>query len=152
MQTQEKKNGRHVRRMTEHDIARVAAIESRVQDGWSAAGIESAFHAPCACCFVLCEGESVIGFAAFTAVADEANLDALSIDEAARRTGGASALLRDAFAELSQKGCKRVTLEVRVSNFPARGLYEMLGFTLLGIRKNFYSAPPENAFMMELLL
>ncbi len=152
MQTQETKNGRHVRRMTENDIARVAAIEARVQDGWSAAGIESAFHAPCACCFVLCEGESVIGFAACGAGEGGAIWAGLGMGGAPRRTGGASALLRDAFAELSQKGCKRVTLEVRVSNFPARGLYEMLGFTLLGIRKNFYSAPPENAFMMELLL
>ena len=76
MHTQEQKPMRHVRRMTEQDILPVAAIEARVQDGWSAAGIESALLAPCASCFVFCEGESVIGFAAFTAVADEANLDA----------------------------------------------------------------------------
>lgn len=152
MQTQEQKNMRYVRRMTEQDIESVAAIEARVQDGWSAAGIESALTAPCACCFVLCEGESVIGFAAFTAVADEANLDALSVDEAARRTGAARTLLTSAFAELAQQGCKRVTLEVRVSNVPARCLYETLGFSLLGVRKNFYSAPQENALMMERLL
>ena len=53
MHTQEQKPMRHVRRMTEQDILPVAAIEARVQDGWSAAGIESALLAPCACCFVL---------------------------------------------------------------------------------------------------
>lgn len=152
MQAQEKQALRHVRRMKKEDIAAVAAIEARVQDGWSAAGIESALSAPCACCFVLCEGEAVIGFAAFTAVADEANLDALSICESVRRTGGAHTLLTAAFAELAQTGCARVTLEVRVSNTPARCLYETLRFSMLGVRKNFYSAPQENAFMMERLL
>lgn len=152
MHTQEQKPMRHVRRMTEQDILPVAAIEARVQDGWSAAGIESALLAPCAYCFVLCEGESVIGFAAFTAVADEANLDALSVDETARRTGAARTLLTNAFSELAQKGCAHVTLEVRISNTPARSLYETLGFSLLGVRKNFYSAPQENALMMERLL
>lgn len=152
MQTQSKEMLRHVRRMKQGDIARVAAIEARVQDGWSAAGIESAQTAPCSRCFVLCEGEKVIGFAAFTAVADEANLDALSIDETVRRTGGARALLSAAFAELAREGCTRVTLEVRESNTPARRLYEALGFSPLGVRKNFYSAPQENALMMERLV
>ena len=47
-----------------------------------------------------------------------------------------------------QKGIERYTLEVRVSNQAAIHLYEKLGFASVGIRKNFYSKPAEDAMIM----
>jgi ribosomal-protein-alanine N-acetyltransferase len=38
-------------------------------------------------------------------------------------------------------------LEVRVSNTPARNLYEKLGFQNMGVRKNFYEQPKEDAII-----
>ena len=37
------------------------------------------------------------------------------------------------------------TLEVRVGNKPARGLYEKLGFEFAGVRPGFYDDPKEDA-------
>jgi hypothetical protein len=51
----------------------------------------------------------------------------------------------DAFA----RGCEFITLEVRESNLPAIELYEKSGFERMGIRKNFYSNPAENAIVMR---
>ena len=45
-------------------------------------------------------------------------------------------------------GVENFTLEVRESNLPAVRLYESLGFTVEGIRKNFYRDPAENALIM----
>jgi len=39
-------------------------------------------------------------------------------------------------------------LEVRASNSAAIKLYDLLGFKKAGIRKNFYSAPKEDALIM----
>lgn len=41
-------------------------------------------------------------------------------------------------------------LEVRESNLGAISFYEKLGFERVGIRKNFYTAPTENAVLMAL--
>ena len=40
-------------------------------------------------------------------------------------------------------------LEVRKSNQPAIGLYEKLGFTRDGLRKNYYENPIEDAVLMS---
>ena len=46
------------------------------------------------------------------------------------------------------RGILRYTLEVRVSNASAIHLYEKLGFRAVGIRKNFYDNPKEDAMIM----
>ena len=40
-------------------------------------------------------------------------------------------------------------LEVRVSNAPARSLYERLGFQVIGTRKEYYDDPVEDALVMR---
>ena len=47
---------------------------------------------------------------------------------------------------------KRIILEVRESNAPAIALYDKFGFTVDGVRKNYYKNPTENAILMSLNL
>jgi ribosomal-protein-alanine N-acetyltransferase len=47
-----------------------------------------------------------------------------------------------------EEGCAFVTLEVRVSNEAAIGLYRSLGFEAVGVRKSFYEKPTEDALLM----
>jgi ribosomal-protein-alanine N-acetyltransferase len=49
---------------------------------------------------------------------------------------------------MQNMGAVHVILEVRPSNVSARELYEKFGFTLLGIRKEYYQSPPEDALVM----
>jgi ribosomal-protein-alanine N-acetyltransferase len=42
--------------------------------------------------------------------------------------------------------------EVRPSNTAALALYKKLGFKMLGIRKGYYSIPPEDAIVLGLHL
>jgi len=46
---------------------------------------------------------------------------------------------------------RRVHLEVRESNTAARKLYERWGFREVGRRKSYYSGPPEDALLLEIL-
>ncbi len=65
-----------------------------------------------------------------------------------RRRGCASAII-DALEEfLVSKGVDSIFLEVRVSNTPARALYEGKGFGVVGTRKNYYRFPTEDAAVM----
>jgi ribosomal protein S18 acetylase RimI-like enzyme len=46
------------------------------------------------------------------------------------------------------RGVDTIFLEVRPGNMPARRLYEHLGFVQCGIRKGYYTDPPEDAIAM----
>ena len=50
------------------------------------------------------------------------------------------------------KGIQQVWLEVRLSNTPAKMLYEKLGFLEVGRRKKYYSDTNEDAIIMALSL
>ena len=50
------------------------------------------------------------------------------------------------------KGIQQVWLEVRLSNMPAKMLYEKLGFLEVGRRRKYYSDTNEDAIIMALSL
>ena len=64
------------------------------------------------------------------------------------RRKGIAQLLMGKLWECTEEFAAFVTLEVRESNLPAISLYEKLGYERVGLRKNFYSSPVENAVLM----
>ena len=48
-----------------------------------------------------------------------------------------------------EAGCNDIFLEVRVSNRDALHLYRKLGYEVLSVRKNYYSDPVEDAYVMD---
>jgi ribosomal-protein-alanine N-acetyltransferase len=81
-------------------------------------------------------------------VLDEASIVNIATHPDFRRRGCASAII-DALEEfLSSKSVQNIFLEVRVSNMPARTLYEGKGFRTVGTRKNYYRFPTEDAAVM----
>jgi ribosomal-protein-alanine N-acetyltransferase len=46
------------------------------------------------------------------------------------------------------RGARSLTLEVRMSNEPAKSLYRKFGFAPAGIRKNYYPEVNEDALVM----
>ena len=81
-------------------------------------------------------------------VIDEANIVNIATHPDFRRRGCASAVIEALEDFLISKGVKSVYLEVRVSNTPARALYERHGFRMVGVRKNYYRFPTEDAAVM----
>ncbi len=85
------------------------------------------------------------GYISGQLILDEFYISNVAVDEKYRKCGVATALISDLLNRLKQKKCTFMTLEVRESNCSARRVYEKAGFTNLGIRKDFYSHPVENA-------
>ena len=79
---------------------------------------------------------------------DEGEITNVAVAPAARRRGIARALLTELKQQLACRNVARIVLEVRVSNEPAIRLYEQMGFSVLGVRKNFYEKPTEDAYIM----
>ncbi len=83
--------------------------------------------------------------------AQEAELLRIAVDPARRRAGEGRALLRHCQARLAAMGIATLHLEVRVSNAPARALYEKEGWVARGIRKAYYRDGEDAAlYVLEL--
>lgn len=81
-------------------------------------------------------------------VLDEANIVNIATHPDFRRRGCASALLEELEIFLTARGVKSIYLEVRMSNTAARTLYENKGYRAVGVRKNYYRFPTEDAAVM----
>lgn len=90
----------------------------------------------------------VAGFCAFWLVVDEIHLNNVAILPRFRGRGIGTALLQHVLAEARRLGAKRATLEVRASNEGALRLYERLGFSAAGTRRNYYTNPAEDALIL----
>jgi ribosomal-protein-alanine N-acetyltransferase len=66
-----------------------------------------------------------------------------------RRKGVAQALVTALVRALWEKDNHSLALEVRASNAPASALYEKLGFVQVGLRKNYYRNPREDARILK---
>lgn len=82
---------------------------------------------------------SLVGFAITQVVHDAASLFNLAIHPKARRQGYAYQLLLALIQQLSSQTVAQLWLEVHVSNYPARTLYQKLNFTEVSIRSGYYS-------------
>jgi [ribosomal protein S18]-alanine N-acetyltransferase len=90
----------------------------------------------------------VVGFCSFWRVLDELHINNLAVKPEVRRLGAATALLERVLLEAGRLGVRRVTLEVRRSNEPARLLYERFGFSVAGVRRGYYTKPVEDALVL----
>ena len=97
------------------------------------------------------DGQAV-GYVGCQTVLDEGYITNVAVSPDARRQGIARALIAKLTDEARAAGLAFVTLEVRASNAPAIALYEGAGFVRVGVRKNFYTAPAEDAVLMTLFL
>jgi len=102
--------------------------------------------------FVVCESTKTVAVFSGQLVADELQVDNVAVAEGFRRKGLATALLTRALGTAKKKGAATAVLEVRSGNFAARELYERHGFAVVGRRKGYYQAPPDDALLMSLSL
>ena len=96
--------------------------------------------------FVAEEDGKLIGYIGVWCVQDEGQITNIAVLPEYRRRGVASKLLEHLASEC--EGLSRLVLEVRESNIGALALYEKYGFKKVGMRKNFYHSPTENAIIM----
>ena len=79
---------------------------------------------------------------------DEAHITTFAVHPAWRRQRIGERLLL-AFLDVAiDRGAHEATLEVRLSNLPARKLYEKYGFRPVGLRPRYYSDDQEDALIM----
>ena len=90
----------------------------------------------------------IVGFCSFWRILDELHINNLAVAPEHRRSRAATELLTRVLEDGAKLGAKRATLEVRRSNEPAQQLYERFGFSVAGVRRDYYSNPVEDALVL----
>ena len=131
-------------------VAQIAQLEKICfSDPWSEKSVASELNNPLALWLTAVEGERVTGYIGSQTVMDETDMMNVAVHPDFRRRGIAEALVNELVARLKSRESRSLTLEVRVSNLSAITLYEKLGFSQIGRRKNYYRNPREDALILR---
>ena len=145
-----------IRRMREEDLPAVRAIEAlSFSNPWSDNTFRGEIQNTSVSfpmVVVRRPGEEVVAYIIYWQIRDDVQVNNVAVHPDCRGLGLGEALMRYAIARVRESGATFMTLEVRQSNAPALTLYNKLGFEVMGTRKNYYTKPDEDAFVMALVL
>lgn len=134
-----------VRKGTEKDVRAVCALEKTVfPDAWGEDGVLRHVTENHLSMLVFEENGEILGYLLGALIPPEGELYRVAVAPAARGRGVGEALCRAYLATMEV-----CFLEVRKSNTAARALYEKLGFTLYGERRDYYKDPKEDACLYK---
>jgi ribosomal-protein-alanine N-acetyltransferase len=105
---------------------------------WNAVKLHETLAHPNSLTLGLFQASELLAFALFNYVVDEAELLIIATHVDVRQQGYARMLFQEALKALRQKDIQKIFLEVRPSNAVALRLYERMGFSRVGLRKQYY--------------
>ncbi len=127
-----------IRPMTPEDVPAAAALEAGNQPTpWSERVLRDELAAANRI-YVAVDDGSFAGFGGLMLVGEEAHVTNLLVDPRVRRRGVGRRLLVALVSAAIEAGARHLTLEVRSTNAPARGLYASLGLAPVGVRPGYY--------------
>ena len=138
-----------VRRLAYSDLPAVISIERRsFPTPWSLAMFVLELSKPSGTCLAACAGDELLGYVVCSRYDQVWHLMNIAVSPEHRGTGVAGQLMKRLISE--SQGTLPFTLEVRVSNHRAIGMYESFGFRSAGVRPRYYHDNGEDALIMWL--
>ncbi|MCI9074578.1 MAG: ribosomal protein S18-alanine N-acetyltransferase [Dorea sp.] len=139
-----------IRRMRREDIADVAELERKIfTDAWSEKAIQETLDQKQTMILLAYEDKRLIGYLILYFVLEDGEIARIAVEDAYRRQGVASKMLRELECLCEDNGVNKLLLDVRESNAAACRFYEKQGFVRDGVRKNYYSDPVEDGILMS---
>lgn len=138
-----------IREMCQADLEEVAALEQTIFSmPWSQKGFDAAIRQDAALYLTARLDGKLAGYCGLLQSFDEADITNVAVAPQFRNQGVAHAMLTQLMRNGKDRGIENFTLEVRAGNEAALHLYEKLGFERVGVRRNFYEKPQEDAVIM----
>ena len=139
-----------ITKMTQCHVPQIAELEKLCfHDPWSENSITSELDNKLSCWLVALDKDQVVGYVGSQTVLGETDMMNIAIHPDYRKQGIASALINALIETLKERGSHSLMLEVRSSNEPAKSLYFKMGFESVGIRRNYYRNPKEDALILR---
>lgn len=138
-----------IQKMNESHLGQLAKLEAECfSTPWSENALREELGNEYARFFVaLCDGR-VAGYIGAHNVVGEVYITNVAVFSDFRRQGIGEALIKALILQAFSENAEFITLEVRKTNVGAINLYSKMGFKEVGIRKNFYENPREDALLM----
>ena len=137
--------------MTSDDLEEVSKIEAEAygEHHWSKSAFYDEMQNNLAkyYCARLSTGE-MVGYAGTWHILDEGHITTIAVKKDYQRQHIGERIIVKILEDCFKAGVKYLTLEVRVSNQAAIGLYTKYGFQSLGTRKGYYQDNNEDALIM----
>jgi ribosomal-protein-alanine N-acetyltransferase len=142
--------GIEVRSMRQADIPTVVEIETETfSSPWQQDTFESLLDRPGVELIVMASADQgVIGYAVLWCILDQGELANVALTPEWRGRGLGRHLIRHVIEVARSRKVGKLFLEVRASNRRAADIYQAFGFEEVGLRKNYYSDPREDARIM----
>lgn len=126
------------RPMLQSDVEAVMAIEEQVYShGWTEGIFRDCLRVHYSC-WVMTQGDRLIGYSVLSAAAGEAHILNIAIALEEQGRGYGRSFMRFLLHTARHHGADIVFLEVRPSNVAAIGLYDAMGFHQVGVRRDYY--------------
>jgi len=97
--------------------------------------------------FVLEKDKRIIGYLGFWLMRDNIHINNIAIAEKFQRRGYGGKLLKFVEEEAIVHKIKKISLEVRKSNYIAQNMYRKIGYEVIKMWRNYYQE--EDALVME---
>ena len=138
-----------IRRSLPKDASEIASMESDIfSDPWSEEAINSVISTEGSMCYSALSDGKLIAYIIGRHICPEGEIYRIATAKEHRKRGVAYRLLDYAVKSERGLGLESLFLEVREHNAPAIALYSSYGFNKIGIRKNYYKNPDDNAIIM----
>ena len=138
-----------IRRAVPDDAGKIETLEAlSFSDPWSRKDIFSYICDSTGMCFVALDEGEVVAYILARLIAPEGEIYRIATAPERRGRGIASRLLSYATKTERGRGLETLFLEVRSKNLSALSLYYSFGFEKLGVRKNYYKNPDDDAIVM----
>lgn len=136
--------------MLQCHVPQIAELEKLCfNDPWSENSIASELDNRLSCWLVAIADDKVVGYVGSQTVLGETDMMNIAIHPDYRKQGIATELISALIEALNERGSHSLMLEVRASNEPAKSLYLKMGFDVVGVRKNYYRNPREDALILR---
>jgi ribosomal-protein-alanine N-acetyltransferase len=146
-----------IRTASPDDVPAIRALEQQADTAahWAERDYDALFadDAPARIVLVatdLNDVAAVLGFLIARCAADGWEMENVVVGPKERNRGIASEMMRELLTRAREAAATSVLLEVRESNAAARRLYEKLGFSVQGRRRQYYRDPNEDALLLQL--
>lgn len=141
-----------IRRPLPDDLDGIIEVENMsYTNPWTDSMLKSSLIDPKSLNFVTVDqpGNKIVGFILNLLIVDELHVLNIAVIPAYRRSGIGNSLMETSIKTAEQLGVNTFFLEVRRSNISALTLYIKHGFSVIGVRRGYYSDNREDALVMK---